>query len=92
MQGYADGLMDHMFQGRLKALPVDRDASLQRVAPMTLQDCLREFAPRGAALPVAYRRCGITMTRMAAEMGLSVSHISRLIAAAEQSNPADSPS
>ena len=31
MQGYADGLMDHMFQGRLKALPVDRDAYLQQV-------------------------------------------------------------
>jgi hypothetical protein len=57
----------------------------QRAAPMTLQDCLREFEPRGEALRVAYRQCGITMTRMAAELGLSVSRISRLIAAAERS-------
>jgi len=41
--------------------------------------------PRGEALPMAYRRCGITMTPMAAELGLSVSRISRLIAAAERS-------
>jgi hypothetical protein len=56
----------------------------QRAAPMTLQDCLREYEPRGEALRVAYRRCGITMTQMAAELGLSVSRISRLIAAAER--------
>jgi len=57
----------------------------QRAAPMTLQDCLREHEPRGEALRVAYKRCGITMTQMAAELGLSVSRISRLIAAAERS-------
>jgi hypothetical protein len=56
----------------------------QRAAPMTLQDCLLEYEPRGEALSVAYRRCGITMTQMAAELGLSVSRISRLIAAAER--------
>jgi putative transposase len=45
----------------------------QRSAPMTLQDCPREFEPRGEALHLACRRCGITMTQMAAELGLSVS-------------------
>ena len=57
----------------------------QRAVPLMLQDCLREYEPRGEALRVAYRRCGITMTWMAAELGLSASHISRLIAAAERS-------
>ena len=52
---------------------------------MTLQDCLREYEPRGEVLRVAYRRCGITMTPMAAELGLSVSRICRLIAAAGRS-------
>jgi DNA-directed RNA polymerase specialized sigma24 family protein len=56
----------------------------QRAAPMTLQECLQEFQPRGEALRVAYRQYGITMTQMAAELGLSVSRISRLIAAAER--------
>jgi hypothetical protein len=56
----------------------------QRAAPMTLQDCLRGYEPRGEALRVAYRRCGITMTQRVAELGLSVSRISRLIAAAER--------
>jgi hypothetical protein len=57
----------------------------QRAVPLMLQDCLREYEPRGEALRVAYRRCGITTTQMAAELGLSVSRISRLIAAAERS-------
>jgi hypothetical protein len=105
------GLMGHMFQGRLNALLVTRDAYLQQVcryvelnpvhtgtgaarsaprpqwtAPMTVQDCLREFEPRGKALRAAYRRCGITMTQMAGELGLSASPVSRLIAAAERGN------
>ena len=40
-------------------------------------------ADRPEALRIAYRECGITMTTMAKELQLSVSHISRLIAAAE---------
>ena len=56
----------------------------QRATPLTLPDCLRQFQPRGEALRIAYARCGITMSQMAAELGLSVSRVSRLIAAAEQ--------
>jgi len=33
---------------------------------------------------MAYRECGITMTALAKELGLSLSRISRLIAAAER--------
>ena len=40
-------------------------------------------ADRPEALRIAYRECGIMMTAMAKELQLSVSRISRLIAAAE---------
>ena len=49
----------------------------------TLQDCLQRTADRPEALRIAYRECGITMTAMAKELQLSVSRISRPIAAAE---------
>jgi hypothetical protein len=38
---------------------------------------------RNQALVLAYREGGLTMTALAAILGLSVSHISRLIAAGE---------
>ena len=57
---------------------------LQRAAPRTLQDCLNHCGPRDEALRVAYTQCGITMTEMAAQLELSVSRISRLIATAER--------
>jgi putative transposase len=55
----------------------------QRLAPRTFQQCLAAAPTREAALLVAYRNHGITMTALAAELGLSVSRISRLIARAE---------
>ena len=55
----------------------------QRNSPSTLQDCLQRTADRTEALRIAYRECGITMTAMAKELQLSVSRISRPIAAAE---------
>ena len=55
----------------------------QRKSPSTLQDCLRRTAGRPEALRIAYRERAITMTAMAKELQLSVSRISRLIAAAE---------
>ncbi|MET0216715.1 MAG: transposase [Burkholderiales bacterium] len=57
----------------------------QRKRPRTLQHCLNENADRAHALRLAYRECGITMSSMARELGLSVSRVSRLIAAAERS-------
>ena len=47
-----------------------------------LQDCLQRTANRPEALRMAYRECGMTMTAMAKELQLSVSRISRLVAAA----------
>lgn len=56
---------------------------LQRKRPGMLQECLANAHTREEGLRVAYRECGITMTAMAAELGLSVSRVSRLIAVAE---------
>ena len=62
----------------------------QRIAPALLQsakpyqDCLAECGNRDQALCLAYRECGITMPALAGGLGLSVSRVSRLIAAAER--------
>ena len=82
-------LGDEDFVARMQALASTAQRSAvdvpkaQRKSPNTLQDCLRRTADRPEALRVAYRECGITMTAMAKELKLSVSRISRLIAAAE---------
>ncbi len=55
----------------------------QRSMSITLQQWLAGSPSRGAALMRAYRESGISMTAMAAELGLSVSRVSRLIATAE---------
>lgn len=83
-------LGDEAFVARMQALclPANRAAvdvpKAQRKAPLTLLDCLRQSPGQpGQALRRAHREGGITMTAMAREMGLSVSRVSRLIAAAE---------
>ena len=82
-------LGDEDFVARMQALASTGQRSAgyvpkaQRKSPSTLQDCLQRTADRPEALRIAYRECGITMTAMAKELQLSVSRISRLIAAAE---------
>lgn len=83
-------LGDDAFVARMQALatPAMRAAvdvpKAQRKPPLTLQDCLQQSPGQQArALRRAYREGGITMTAMAKELGLSVSRVSRLIAAAE---------
>ena len=62
----------------------------QRVAPTaprqpkSFQDCLAECGNRNQALAMAYREGGITMPALAAATGLSVSRVSRLMAAFER--------
>ena len=56
----------------------------QRKSAGTLGDCLKRCADRAQALRMAYRECGISMSALAKQLDLSVSHISRLIAAAER--------
>jgi putative transposase len=56
----------------------------QRLRPMTWQQCLAQCdGVRERALHMAYREAGLTMTALAAQLGLSVTHVSRLIAAQE---------
>ena len=58
----------------------------QRLRPVNLQDCLKQSeGDRKKALHMAYREGGITMTTLATPSGLSVSHVSRFIAACEAS-------
>ena len=82
-------LGDEDFVARMQALASTEQRSAvdipkaQRKSPSTLQDCLRRTAGRPEALRIAYRERAITMTAMAKELQLSVSRISRLIAAAE---------
>ncbi len=64
------GLVGHLFQGRFKAILVDRDAYLLALC-------------RDAALLRAYREQGHTMTALAAAAGLTVSRVSRVIAREE---------
>ena len=55
----------------------------QRGRPVTLQQLLGANIPREQALHTAYTEGGFTMTQLAAELGLSVSRVSRLISAFE---------
>ena len=55
----------------------------QRHRLRTWPDCLAQCGDRSHALHMAYRECGVTMTALAKQTGLSVSHVSRLIAARE---------
>ena len=55
----------------------------QRFRLRTWHDCLAHGGDRNRSLHIAYRECGMTMTDLAQQAGLSVSHVSRLIAAQE---------
>lgn len=55
----------------------------QRRGPFDLKQCLAEGADRDQAMLSAYRDHGMTMTAIAAEAGLSVSRVSRVIKALE---------
>ncbi len=83
-------LGDEDFVARMQALaaPARRAAvevpRAQRKSGGTLQDCLKRCAGRAQALRMAYRDCGISMTALARELDVSVSHVSRLIAGAER--------
>lgn len=57
----------------------------QRVQPHTLAQWLDKCATREDALRCAYVHSGITMTALAAELGLTLARVSQLIARAEKS-------
>jgi hypothetical protein len=86
-------LGDEAFALRMqaRALPARRATAdvpaAQRRGGRGLEHYLREAPTRDAAIRRAYAEGGLTMTRIAAELGLSVSRVSRLIARAEAAAP-----
>lgn len=82
-------LGDEAFVERMQALAAPRlvaDKQIpkaQRYTLRTWHDCFAQCGDRSHALHMAYRECGVTMTALAQQAGLSVSHVSRLIAARE---------
>lgn len=80
-------LGDEAFVQRMQAMAEpERKASRsipkgQRHAPLTWEQCLQSCGnERNRALVCAYRQAAMTMTALAKHTGLSVSHVSRLIA------------
>ena len=96
---WQQGLRGQVFLGgeafvaamQAKAAPlrkIDREIpKAQRFQLSSWPDCLaRCGGDRDRALNLAYREGGMTMTELAPQAGLSVSHVSRLISAQEKSN------
>lgn len=79
-EGFVDRMSTHMPAAARQSAEVPRR---QRARPVTLQQLMRSGASLGQALLVAYTEGGQTMTDLAQELGLSVSRVSRLIAAQE---------
>ncbi len=82
-------LGDEAFVERMLALanaskPASREVpKAQRIAPLALAQCLGRHPERATAMHAAYTQGGLTMTQIAADIGLSVSRISRMIAGVE---------
>ncbi len=83
-------LGDEEFVARMQALAAPTQAAevavpkARRQVRKTLAQCLAECGgERDAALWLAYRTHGLTMTALAVQTGLSVSRVSRVIAAQE---------
>lgn len=86
-------LGDDKFVSRMlaKAAPARKRSKevprAQRTLPTTLAAFLRAHQDRDLALHAAYKRGGMTMTQLAAESGLSISRVSRVIAGIERIGP-----
>ena len=81
--GNADFVAQSLAHASLRARQAKEVPRAQRQAPFNWPLCLREHGSRDAALLAAYRQAGITMTQLAEWTGLSVSRVSRVIAAQE---------
>lgn len=94
---WAGGLRQQIFLGdaafveRLLAArtPAPRDARevprAQRSRPVSLAQLLQHGVPRDEALHTVHTQGDATMTKLAEALGLSVSRVSRVIAASEAS-------
>jgi putative transposase len=83
-------LGDDAFVARMQSLSTQAAAAsaqvpkAQRSAPRTLAYWLKECSTRHEALRCAYVISGISMTALAAELGLTVARVSQLVARAER--------
>jgi putative transposase len=66
-----------------KAVPKAQRSAPPSARPRTWAQWLKACSSRDQALACAYREGGWTMARLAEQSGLSLSHVSRLIAGAE---------
>ena len=88
-------LGDEAFVARMldKAAPTSKLAKevpkAHRTRPTTVAAYLRRHGNRDAAMHAAYKDGGLTMTQIAAECGLSISRVSRVVAAIEQGTVAE---
>ena len=88
-------LGDAAFVAKMQALATDEQRACievpkrQRKPSRTLSAYLEEHDNRSKALSMAFREGGITMSAMARELGISVSHVSRLIAGVEREGLGD---
>jgi REP element-mobilizing transposase RayT len=81
-EGFAAQAKAHATADRLRCKDIARS---QRTGPASLSDWLTPDRTRDDAFRLAYSHGGMTMTEIARQAGLSVSSISKLIAAAENS-------
>ena len=85
-EGFAQRMRDQAAATQLRA---DEVPKAQRRPKGTLADCLAQTTDRGEALSRGHRVLGLSMTEMARGLGLSVSRVSRLIAAWERGRVAE---
>ena len=83
-------LGDEAFVLRMQALASDRAVSdkeipkAQRASPKTLQDWLLAMPNRDEAIVAAHRHSQLSLSEIARALGLSVSRVSRIVAASRE--------
>lgn len=82
-EGFVEKMQEQVSLPRKAAVEIPKAQRKQRI---TWQECLAGCSgKRDVALAMAYREQGMTMTWLAQQCGLSVSHVSRLVAGVERS-------
>lgn len=83
-EAFAQRMREHALSSQRLERGVPR---AQRQGPLSWEPCLMQCAgDRNKALLMAYREGGLTMTSLARLTGLSTTHVSRLIAKAEEAS------
>lgn len=77
---FAERMQSHVATTQRASVDIPKQ---QRMKATTWKSCLKQSGNRDEAIRLAYREAGMTMTAIAKELGLSVSRVSRVIAAEE---------